>query len=161
MSKNTACDPIGRDQILNRLWELATLSHEATRGSITGQMKAIAMIVAIEGLIPPATMNKGRLPLTQPPVPPDWRPPQQSQAEGTKPGDLVAATKVLAAAGSPKVATKPANRPSSPNLDRNYSNVINPFIQPQKPSWIPGDPDSIFNAALEAMNSPRLPFSPK
>src|SRR6201990_2006287 len=42
----------GRDQILNRLWELATLSPEATRGSIVGQMKAIAMIAAIEGLIP-------------------------------------------------------------------------------------------------------------
>ena len=43
---------LGRDQILDRLWELATLSHEATRGSIAGQIKALAMIVAIEGLIP-------------------------------------------------------------------------------------------------------------
>ena len=43
---------ISRDQILDRLWELATLSHEATRGSIAGQIKALAMIVAIEGLIP-------------------------------------------------------------------------------------------------------------
>src|SRR5271155_700294 len=43
---------IGRDQILARLWELATLSPEATRGSIAGQIKAMAMIVAIEGLIP-------------------------------------------------------------------------------------------------------------
>ena len=43
---------LGRDQILTRLWELATLSHEATRGSIAGQIKALAMIVAIEGLDP-------------------------------------------------------------------------------------------------------------
>ena len=42
----------GRDQILNRLWELANLSHEVTRGSIAGQVKALAMIVAIEGLNP-------------------------------------------------------------------------------------------------------------
>jgi hypothetical protein len=28
---------LGRDQILARLWELATLSHEATRGIIAGQ----------------------------------------------------------------------------------------------------------------------------
>src|SRR5579859_3242611 len=41
-----------RDRILNRLWELATLSHEVTRGSIAGQMKALAMIAAIEELIP-------------------------------------------------------------------------------------------------------------
>jgi hypothetical protein len=44
---------LGRDQILARLWELATLSHEATRGIIAGQIKALSMIVAIEGLIPP------------------------------------------------------------------------------------------------------------
>ncbi len=72
MPKNTFSDPItdqeahlsrpaveglrklnlGRDQILNRLWELATLSHEVTRGAITGQIKALSMIIAIEGLIP-------------------------------------------------------------------------------------------------------------
>src|SRR5246127_3719483 len=33
---------LGRDQILNRLWELATLSHEVTRGAITGQIKALS-----------------------------------------------------------------------------------------------------------------------
>ena len=43
---------LGRDQILTRLWELANLSHEVTRGSIAGQIKALTMIVAIEGLIP-------------------------------------------------------------------------------------------------------------
>ena len=43
---------LGRDQILARLWELANLSHEVTRGIIAGQIKALAMIVAIEGLIP-------------------------------------------------------------------------------------------------------------
>src|SRR6202453_985534 len=37
---------LGRDQILARLWELATLSPEATRGSIAGQIKALSMIVA-------------------------------------------------------------------------------------------------------------------
>ena len=41
-----------REQVLDRLWELAALSSEMTRGSITGQVKALQMIVAIEGLIP-------------------------------------------------------------------------------------------------------------
>ncbi|MGB8535966.1 MAG: hypothetical protein WCD57_06100 [Acidobacteriaceae bacterium] len=41
-----------RQQVLDRLWEIANLSAEMTRGSITGQVKAIQMIVAIEGLIP-------------------------------------------------------------------------------------------------------------
>src|SRR5271154_1313845 len=43
---------LGRDQILARLWQLANLSPEATRGSIAGQIKALSMIVAIESLIP-------------------------------------------------------------------------------------------------------------
>jgi hypothetical protein len=62
---------LGRDQILTRLWELATLSHEATRGTIAGQIKALSMIVAIEGLIP-SGMNARRLSpsATRPTAPP-------------------------------------------------------------------------------------------
>jgi hypothetical protein len=41
-----------REQVLDRLWEIAKMAPEMTRGSITGQVKAISMIVAIEGLIP-------------------------------------------------------------------------------------------------------------
>src|SRR5271165_4223423 len=63
---------LGRDQILARLWELATLSPEATRGIIAGQIKALAMIEAIEGLIPSRTMNDRRFSPsgTQPAAPP-------------------------------------------------------------------------------------------
>ncbi len=43
---------LSRDQVLARLWELADLSHEVTRGGISGQIKALWMIIAIEGLIP-------------------------------------------------------------------------------------------------------------
>jgi hypothetical protein len=41
-----------REQVLDRLWEIAKLAPETTRGSITGQVKAISMIVAIESMIP-------------------------------------------------------------------------------------------------------------
>jgi hypothetical protein len=58
---------LGRDQILTRLWELATLSHEATRGTIAGQIKALSMIVAIEGLVPDRRFS----PLATQPVEPD------------------------------------------------------------------------------------------
>jgi hypothetical protein len=51
---------LGRDQILARLWELANLSHEVTRGIIAGQIRGLSMIVAIEGLIP-SGMNARRL----------------------------------------------------------------------------------------------------
>ena len=43
---------VSREQVLARLWEIANLSPEITRNSITGQIKALSMIVAIEGLIP-------------------------------------------------------------------------------------------------------------
>ncbi len=43
---------LDREQVLNRLWELAKLSPEMTRGSITGQVKAISMIVAMQNFIP-------------------------------------------------------------------------------------------------------------
>ena len=57
---------IGRDQILTRLWELARLDPEVTRGSMTGQIKALSMIVAIEGLIPDHRMPPLK---PQPPAP--------------------------------------------------------------------------------------------
>jgi hypothetical protein len=43
---------VDREQVLNRLWEIANLSPEMTRGSVTGQVKALSMIVAMENFIP-------------------------------------------------------------------------------------------------------------
>ena len=61
-----------------------------TRGIIAGQIKALSMIVAIEGLIPSGTMNDRRFSPSgmQPAVPPvepqihssEWRRKQQHQA---------------------------------------------------------------------------------
>ncbi len=46
--------PLGpdREQVLARLWELAHLNPEMTRNSITGQIKAISIIVAMQNFIP-------------------------------------------------------------------------------------------------------------
>jgi hypothetical protein len=64
MRKNQVTDPIKQDtdeqsrlkqtrqRVLDRLWEIADLDPERTRGSASAQVKAISMIVAIEGLIP-------------------------------------------------------------------------------------------------------------
>ena len=43
---------LSREQVLARLWEIANLDPEMTRNSASAQIKALAMIVAIEGLIP-------------------------------------------------------------------------------------------------------------
>jgi hypothetical protein len=69
-----------REQVLDRLWEIAKMSAEMTRGSITGQVKALSMIVAIEGLIPDrragASENKGAPPLPKADIYPAACPPR-------------------------------------------------------------------------------------
>jgi hypothetical protein len=63
---------LGRDQVLARLWELANLSHEVTRGIIAGQIRALSMIVAIEGLIPDRHFRPTVTQPTAPPVEPQF-----------------------------------------------------------------------------------------
>lgn len=43
---------ICRERVLARLWKIADLDTEKTRNSASGQMKALAMIVALERLLP-------------------------------------------------------------------------------------------------------------
>jgi hypothetical protein len=155
---------LGRDQILARLWELATLSHEATRGSIAGQIKALSMIVAIEGLIPDRRVSPSA---TQPPAPPinaemyqaQWLREQQHQPVGEEPTDPVAAAEVQPAA--PQVpdlepAPQSANDSSSPNLDGNQTSPLNPFINPVSLNRVPEATGFAFDAVLDRVNPIRL-----
>ena len=163
---------IGRDQILDRLWELATLSHEATRGSIVGQMKALAMIVAIEGLIPDRRSSPSA---TQPEAPPEvniyeaqWLREQKQRSGGEEPGDPVAATEAQPAAQvpAPEPAPNPAPQPATAatppatdqNFDRNQPSLPNP-PPPQGMNRVPLAEDSGFRALLDTISSSRQPFS--
>ncbi len=159
---------LGRDQILARLWELANLSPEATRGSMAGQIKALSMIVAIEGLIPSGTMNDRRLSpsVTQPAAPPvkaqiysaQWR-RQQPQAAVEEPGGSVAATEA-----QPTAPQAPDPEPPPPlhqNFDPNQPSLANPFINPQPLNRVPAATGLVFDAVLDTSSLPRLPFSPK
>ena len=154
---------LGRDQILTRLWELATLSHEATRGTITGQMKALTMIVAIEGLIPDRRSPHAAQP-APPPVEPQIYAPeglrkQQHQPAAEQPCDPVAPADTQPAA--PHVPTpKTANGTSFPNLDRNQPTLANPFIHPEKLNRVPDATDLVIEAILNQANPGRLSFSP-
>ena len=47
-----------REQVLARLWQIANLDPEMTRNSASAQIKALSMIVAIEGLIPSGTNGR-------------------------------------------------------------------------------------------------------
>ena len=163
---------VGRDQILARLWELANLSPEATRGIIAGQIKALSMIVAIEGLIPDRRLSP---PAAQPAAPPvkadfytsEWRRKQQHQAAGEEPTDPVAVAETQSTAPhvpepepTPEPAPKLPNETSSPNLDRNQPSIANPFINPEKLNRVPDATDYVFDTVLDKANSIRLSFSP-
>jgi hypothetical protein len=164
---------LGRDQILARLWELATLSHEATRGSIAGQIKALTMIVAIEGLIPDRRLSPSAAQPAAPPVEPDiyaseWLRKQQHQPAGDEPTDPVAAAEAQPAAPhvpelelTPGPAPKPANDTSSPNPDRNQPSIANPFINPEKLNRVPDATDYVFDTVLDQRSSLRLPSFPR
>ena len=62
---------LDREQVLDRLWEIANLSPEMTRDSITGQVKALSMIVAMQNFIPDrlaVSSEKKSAPAAHPPA---------------------------------------------------------------------------------------------
>ncbi len=152
---------LSRDQILTRLWELAKLSPEVTRGSITGQVKAMSMIVALEGLLPnPHLARSLALSQTQPATVQPQR--GQQQTEGTQPCD--AATAVAAqpvatpAASDPE--TRPTNNPPLPHFESRPS-PFNPFINSEKPNPVSATTDLIFDTVLNATGPFSLSLPPK
>ena len=151
---------LGRDRILTRLWELAALSSEATRGSIAGQIKALSMISAIEGFIPSSTKNDRRLSpsaTTQPVATPrdaqiddsGWRPRDQPAA-AEQPADPRASARTEPVA--PRVPEPPLAHDAG---------QLNPFVIPQPRNRVPAPTVNFFDVALNAVNSANLPYSAK
>jgi hypothetical protein len=64
-----------RDRVLARLWEIADLDPEMTRNSPSAQVKALSMIIAIEGLIPPRTNDRRAVAAQNESAPPPVTPP--------------------------------------------------------------------------------------
>jgi len=126
---------LSREKILDRLWELASLSPEATRGNIAGQMKAMTMIVAIEGLIPDR-----RAPRPQTQATPQstasalyrasCRVQTQQNQEPANPQQTVAAA-------SPTPNPTPDPKPETSDAPAPGLVVGNPSIQPEKQSRAP------------------------
>jgi hypothetical protein len=117
-----------RQKVLDRLWEIAALPAEVTRGSITGQVKAISMIMSIEGLVPDrragSSHNQSGPPPSQPQINEDeWLRPQREQTIAPQPGPVdEEANLAEPAPGSTEDAPRPivepgdstfADRPSS------------------------------------------------
>src|SRR5277367_3404855 len=86
---------LSRERVLARLWEIADLDPEMTRNSMSAQIKALSMIVAIEGLIPSgitndrragSAQNKSAPPLVHPQVDTAaWFREQQGKTTGPQP----------------------------------------------------------------------------
>jgi hypothetical protein len=153
---------LDREQVLDRLWEIANLSPEMTRGSITGQVKALSMIVAMQNFIPDRRAVSSEKKSAPPPVHAEiyasaWRREQQATTVDPQPTpapghqkdqeeDSSSIPACPASPASPGVPRKPGFAPSSaleppPNPGPSQSTFANPFSPPQAPpvaSYIPG-----------------------
>ena len=153
---------LSRDQVLARLWELAHLSPEMTRGSITGQVKALSMIIAIEGLLPDRRFSPSG---TQPAAPPvkaqiyesEWLRKQQHQAAPEEPGDPVAASDPESASGWADSAPPVSGPTPDPTPDPGEASF---FGAPLNPSPTPSLAPRVPMADYFAPDS-RAPFSIK
>ena len=122
---------LGREQVLARLWEIANLSPEMTRGSITGQVKALSMIVAIEGLIPdrravPAQNKSAPLPVNAQIYQAAWLAGQQRETADPQPDPELT-----------QEEDEPA-RPASPGVPRSAPWKPTPGLAGDVPPHPPG-----------------------
>jgi hypothetical protein len=107
-----------REQILARLWEIGNMNPEITRGSLCGQVKALSMIVAIEGLIPDRRAVSARNKPAPPPVTADiyeaaWlRAQQTGENDGENDGKNV---EPLRTASQEETASEPSSAPECPD----------------------------------------------
>jgi hypothetical protein len=107
---------LGREQVLARLWEIANLSPEMTRGSITGQVKALSMIVAMQNLIPDRHAGSTQKKSVPPPTHPEiysaaWLRKQPGETIDPQPGPAIAQEEDEPA--RPGVPWKPEPTPGS------------------------------------------------
>jgi len=142
---------LGRDQILARLWELANLSHEVTRGSIAGQIKAVSLIIAMEGLIPGSRVSLSQTQPTAPTVKPEINAAEslRKQPQSGDPNDAVVSPEAKPGANQ---VPHPEHAPQPVPPFHHNPGPLNPFVIPDATGYV-------FDGVLDADTSLRLPFS--
>jgi hypothetical protein len=150
---------VGRDKVLTRLWEIANMGPERTRNSMSAQVKAISMIVAIEGLIPDRRVVSQNQP-AQPPVHPGfyraaWMDNQQNGESADPqpppvPEPEEAGPELQSAPGGPD-ATPPV---SGPTPNPGESSYFGGPVNPSPSSSVPRVPAADYFAP-----DTRVPFS--
>jgi hypothetical protein len=140
---------LDREQVLARLWEIANLSPEMTRGSITGQVKALSMIVAMQNFIPDrlavdrlaTSSEKKSAPATTHPqiYPAAWRAPQHATTIDPQPGPAPAQQEQEDSPGVPEpklAAASVAAPPPDPSPSQcTFANRFTPSEAP--PPYVP------------------------
>ena len=141
---------LDREQVLARLWEIANLSPEMTRGSITGQVKALSMIVAMQNLVPDRPGKSSEKKSSPAPIPAQiyaaaWLNKEEDSTAIPEPEPAPSSTKEAPPKPSPSQSAfvKPFNSSeappvapyvpldaSVPDLRLGFS-IKNPFVHPR------------------------------
>jgi hypothetical protein len=154
-----------REQVLDRLWELAKLSPETTRNSITGQVKALQMIVAIEGLIPDRRAGSAES-KSAPPLPPAdiyasaWRRPQQEKTIDPLPDPAPVQEEGEAGLTAPEPAPETPHRPAA-DAPRPIGPAFDPSESPFTSLFHPSEtvPSAPYGPGVGSAPDTRTPFS--
>ena len=156
---------LDREQVLARLWEIANLSPDMTRNSITGQVKALSMIVAMQNFIPDrraAAAEKKAAPAPAPQIyTAAWLREQQAKTIDPQPSPAPAQQEHSPACpgvpwGVPELDLAPASAGETPpNPGPSQSALANPFSPPEAPPVAPYAPGFRF------VPDSRVPFSIK
>jgi hypothetical protein len=138
-----------RQQVLDRLWEIANLPAEVTRGSISGQVKAISMIVAIEGLIPDRRAGSKNNQSAPPPSEPDiypaaWLRRQQGETIDPQPGPALVEEEDEPNLAEPEPA--PGSAEDAPPPPGTHSPIFDPSGFANRP---PSAPDTRVSLSMK------------
>jgi hypothetical protein len=127
---------LDREKVLDRLWEIANLSPEMTRGSITGQVKALSMIIAMQNFIPDpravASEKKSVPAPTQPQISAAACPPSPATAQQDGPAHPACPGEPWSAPWKPKHAPVSAGE-APPDPGPNQSTLANRFSPSEAP----------------------------
>ena len=152
---------LDRGQILARLWEIANLDPERTRSSVAGQVKALSMIVAIEGLIPDRRAVAAQNKPIPPPTPPNfYRSAWLRQQEGetvdseTGPAQQEVASEAQSTPGSADGEPPVSGPIPEPTLELSQSAFAGPMTPSPTTSLVPRVPMADYCAP-----DTRVPFS--
>ena len=147
---------LDRQHLLDRLWEIANLSPEMTRASVTGQVKAISIIVAMENFIPSrhtASVEKTSAPASTPEI------YQAAWLRRQKAANLAATNNDSQPNPTPaqkEDALAPSSTPeATPEPTPSESTFVTPSNPPEAPPVAPNLPEFVFVPDL------RVPFSIK